>query len=44
MERLTKSKKIKRQRKHGFRARMETHSGGKVIKKRRRKGRKRVSI
>lgn len=44
MERLTKSKKIKRQRKHGYRARTETHPGGKVIKRRRKKGRKKISI
>ncbi|MBI2031597.1 MAG: 50S ribosomal protein L34 [Candidatus Levybacteria bacterium] len=44
MERLTKPKKIKRKRKHGFRARTKTYSGEKVIKRRRKKGRKRIAI
>jgi len=44
MEKLTKLKKIKRKRKHGFRARKKTHSGRKVIKRREKKGRKRIAV
>jgi len=40
MEKLTKTKKIKRKRKHGFLHRKKTHAGRKVIKRRRQKGRK----
>ncbi len=36
--------KIKRRRTHGFRARMKTKGGKKVIKRRRRKGRKRLAL
>lgn len=32
--------KIKRKRKHGFRARMRTHSGRKIISRKRRVGRR----
>lgn len=44
MQRLTKSKKIKRVRKHGFLSRMKSHDGQKVIKRRRDQGRKELAI
>ncbi len=44
MEKTIKLKKLKRKRKHGFLKRSKSHSGKKVIKRRRQKGRKRVTI
>ena len=41
---LAKKSRKKRQRKHGFRARMATRQGRKTINRRRAKGRKQVAV
>lgn len=44
MEKFVKLKKLKRKRKHGFLSRASSHSGGKVIKRRREKKRARINV
>jgi len=44
MKRTWQPKKSKRGKKHGFMKRMDSHDGRKVLKRRRLKGRKKLSV
>jgi len=44
MSQTYKPKKLKRKRKHGFRKRSRTGLGREVLKRRRRKGRKKIAL
>ena len=44
MHKFVKLKKVKRKRKHGFLARASSHSGQKVLRRRKGKERKRLTV
>ncbi|MBM3631167.1 MAG: 50S ribosomal protein L34 [Alphaproteobacteria bacterium] len=44
MKRTWQPKKVKRLKKHGFRSKMKTHGGKKLLKRRRNKGRKHLTV
>ncbi|MBI2443160.1 MAG: 50S ribosomal protein L34 [Candidatus Levybacteria bacterium] len=44
MEKFVTLKKVRRKRKHGFLAKMKTHTGRKVLKRRMTKRRKRLAL
>ncbi len=44
VEKSIKLKKLKRKRKHGFLTRVSSHGGKKVLRRRKQKGRKRMTV